>query len=378
MSDVTQSSFPIDGEVAIYIAAENFVPARLTLAREAAGLLQSELAERIDTTQSAVSQYEDPDGRVKPSPERIARLSLALGVPPAFFAGDVGPRLDPNSCHFRKRRSAKKRDQARVLARGDIVLILSDYLNRLMHLPDPTLEELQTTVASVEGIEALALRVRDSWGLGQGPVPNVIRLMERHGVIAIEVMTEASDLDAFSSWRENRPVVFLGADKRSATRRRFDVAHELGHLLMHRSCKPGDKTREAEADRFAGAFLMPAETFRRECPSRLSWPHLRALKKRWGVSLQAIIYRAGELAIWTQYTVRRAYQQLRARGWHLAEPDEPQIEQPSLLSRAIAMLSEGGFSVVRIAQEARMSVEQIERLLLDPLSTPPLGLELGS
>lgn len=375
-SNNMSNSFPMHGDAAVYVAAENFVPARLTLAREAAGLLQTELAEMIDTTQSAVSQYEDPDGRVKPSPERIARLSLALGVPPAFFTGEVGSRLDPDRCHFRKRRRARKKEQARVLARGDVVLILSDSLNRLMHLPDPNLDDLQTTVESVEDIETLARRVRDAWDLGRGPLPNVVKLLERHGVFVLEVMADSRDLDAFSAWRDDRPVVFLGTDKGSGTRRRFDLAHELGHLLMHPDCRPGDRQLEREADRFAGAFLLPAETFRRECPSRLSWPHLRALKKRWGVSLAALVYRAGELGIFTQYTVRRANQQLRARGWHLREPDEPELEQPNLFARAIGMLSERGFGLSRIAEEARMGVEQIERLLLEPRRAPALTLDL--
>jgi Zn-dependent peptidase ImmA (M78 family)/transcriptional regulator with XRE-family HTH domain len=370
------NTFPIDGEAAVYVAAENFVPGRLTLAREAAGLLQQELAERIDTTQSAISQYEDPDGRVKPSPKKIARLSLALGVPPGFFTGEVGVRLDPNSCHFRKRRRARRKDQNRVLARADMVLILSDYLNKLMQLPDSALDEVKAKVKSKEDVEQLAQRVRDAWDLGQGPLPNIVRLLEGHGVFVLEAMTDTIDLDAFSTWRRGRPVVLLGSDKGSGSRRRFDAAHELGHLLMHPDCQPGDKEREREADRFAGAFLMPAESFTRECPSRLSWPHLRALKKRWGVSLQAIIYRAGELEVFTRYTVRKAHQQLRTRGWHINEPDEPPIEQPSLFARAIGLLSDQGFGLSRIADEARMGVDQIERLLLAPQRTPALTLDL--
>jgi Zn-dependent peptidase ImmA (M78 family)/transcriptional regulator with XRE-family HTH domain len=369
-----RTAFPIDGEAAVYLAAENFVPARLTLAREAAGLLQSELAERIETTQSAVSQYEDPQGRVRPSPERIARLSLALGVPPGFFTGEVGPRLKPERCHFRKRRRARKKDQNRVLARGDIVLILSDYLNRLMHLPEPDLSRLQTPIASIDDIESLAGRVREAWELGRGPLRSVVKLLERHGVFALEVTADNQDVDAFSTWRAERPVVFLGSDKGSATRRRFDLAHELGHLLMHSDCLPGDAEREREANRFAGAFLLPAESFRQECPSRLSWPHLRALKKRWGVSLQALIHRAGELGIYTKYTIRRAHQQLRTWGWQVTEPDEPELEQPTLFSRAIGLLSEEGFALSRVAAEARISVEQIE-LLLSAQRQPSLGLD---
>ena len=121
-------------------------------------------------------------------------------------------------------------------------------------------------MTSTEEIEKLALSVRDEWNLGLGPIENMVALVEWHGVIPVEVEGHSNDLDAFSTWADGRPLIFLSIDKASASRRRYDVAHELGHLLMHGECLAGDKVIEREADAFAGAFLLPKYR---------SWPNVR-------------------------------------------------------------------------------------------------------
>lgn len=306
-----------------------------------------ELASAIGTTASAISQLEH--GATRPKVETLLRLSLALGVPPQFFAVPTPPELPLAKCHFRRTRGAPKREQRAVVARGRLVHEVLQFLETEMEFPVDAVSPLQRPMMTLEAAEQLAADVRDAWRLGHGPIPDMVGVLEMHGVIPVEVAGHSDQLDAFSVWVEGRPMVFLSTDKQSGSRRRFDAAHELGHLIGHRDCPAGDTGLEDIANRFASAFLLPATPFSAECPTRLSWPALRALKQRWGVSLQALVRRAFDLGIYTEATYRRAYVQLGQFGWRSAEPDEPPMERPSLIQTAVAQLEAHGQSAATIA-----------------------------
>jgi hypothetical protein len=106
---------------------------------------------------------------------------------------------------------------------------------------------------------------------------------------------DCEDMDAFSAWHAKRPIVFLIDHKGSTSRLRFGAAHELGHLVMHADVVAGSPELERQANRFASAFLLPRETFLPECPRRLNWPHFYELKRRWKVSVAALVRRAYDL-----------------------------------------------------------------------------------
>ena len=358
----------------VYRAADGFRSERLTLAREAQGLTQKALAERIDTTPSAVSHFEADSA--KPSPETVARLSLTLGYPPDFFSKELGERLDLEACHFRKLRSTPKRDQRQLLARGDLLLSVLREIEPLVSFPDERISGLSSSEGSSHEIEGLAGKVREALSLGSGPISNMVDVLENLGVIVLELPGHSRELDAFSTWADGRPLVFLSSEKHSSSRRRFDCAHELGHLLMHRSAEPGNREHEAQAHRFAGAFLLPAESFAREYPKRLSWGHLRALKRRWKVSLAAMVRRAFDLGLITEATYRRAFVRLNQAGWREREPDEPPMEHPSLLSKAIAALTNAGhWNLEELADASSLHLPMLQGLLraADPQPSLPLG-----
>jgi Zn-dependent peptidase ImmA (M78 family) len=167
-------------------------------------------------------------------------------------------------------------------------------------------------------------------------------------------------------WAAQRPVVFLSTEKGSASRRRFNAAHELGHLLMHVDVSPGDPELERQADAFASAFLLPRATFGAECPRRLSWPHLRDLKRRWKVSLAAMVRRAYDLGVFSEATYRRGYMQLNKRGWREVEPEEPTMEHPRMLQDVIALLERLGYPRVQIAERVHLHLADLEALLALP------------
>lgn len=341
--------------------ARDFTPDRLTVAREMAGLEIKEVAERIQTSPSAVTQFEK--GKAKPKPETLIRLALALGVPPEFFAAEPLPALPIDACHFRSLRSASVKERRRLIAHGRVIRRIVDYLRDFVSFPAEQLSSLCPQDTSPADVEDLALAVRDAWHLGQGPISNMVSLLEAKGIVPVEVPGHSAKLDAFSVWVEDLPVVFLTPEKDSGSRRRFDAAHELGHLLMHRGRAAGDVEAEREAHAFASAFLLPRAPFLSECPRRLDWARLRQMKKRWGVSLAALVRRAFELGLYTEATYRRAYSILNQRGWRTDEPDEPEMERPTLLARAVALLGQAGYSLGRIAEDLRLSESLVERLL---------------
>ncbi|WP_310568612.1 XRE family transcriptional regulator [Gemmatimonas sp.] len=336
---------------ALAACLDAFNPARLVLAREASNLEVKDLAARIGTTPSAISQFEH--GAAKPKIETLLRLALAVGVPPEFFAAAAPPSLPEAHCHFRRRRGATKREQRYVLARGQLVQEVVHYLADYLEFPAEGISALSRPAMTLDEAEALASAVRDAWGLGFGPISDMVGLLEAYGVIPVEVQGHSERLDAFSVWAGGRPMVFLSTDSRSGSRRRFDAAHELGHLIAHRDCMVGDPGLEDVANRFASAFLLPANPFRAECPTRLSWPMLRTLKRRWGVSLQAIVRRAFDLGVYSEATYRRAYVQIGQYGWRTQEPDEPSFEHPSLIQHGVAQLERHGHAPAKIAETLR-------------------------
>jgi Zn-dependent peptidase ImmA (M78 family)/DNA-binding XRE family transcriptional regulator len=348
-----------------FTSAFNFVPARLTLAREAQGWTMRALAERINTTSSAISQFES--GKTRPSGDVVRRLAFAFGVAPSFFAVQGPPRIDPARCHFRHRRTATQMERRVILARGEMRLDVAAYLAQHVNFPVGKLLETIPTHArwdtTSRGIEHLADAVRDAWELGHGPISNAVRLLEEHGILPVEVPGHSERLDAFSTWVDSWPIIFIATEKHSATRRRFDVIHELGHLLLHPTAAPGDPRLEREADAFASAFLLPRHPFELESPKRLVWPHLLELKARWKVSLAALVRRAYDLNLFSEATYRRAFVQLSKRGWRRAEPDEPELEHPTLLREAMMLLLGSGFSSAQLAADLGRNPVELEQLV---------------
>ncbi|MGE0552764.1 MAG: XRE family transcriptional regulator [Gemmatimonadales bacterium] len=362
MGEEVKENAPLELERLI-AAVRDFTPERLTLAREMAGLDIKDVAERIQATPSAVSQLES--GRTRPKAETLIRLALALGVRPQFLGAPALPQIAPESCFFRSRKSTTMRERRRVLAHGTILKQLADYLGEFVVFPEEQLTPLRRQLSDRSQIEEFSITVRDAWHLGQGPISDMIGLLEDRGVLPVEVPGHSERLDAFSAWIGGKPLVFLTVDKGSSSRRRFDAAHELAHLLLHdASCETQAAEIEREADAFASAFLLPAVPFLAECPRRLDWNRLRALKRRWGVSLAAIVRRAFDLRIFGEATYRRAYSVLNQVGWRTNEPDEPSMERPALLQRALRLLQQAGHSPGRVAADLRIREGALVDLVL--------------
>ncbi len=328
-------------------AAALFDGSRLTLARQLAAMRKSALAEAIGKSPTALAGWES--GNKRPTASTVAELALGLGVDPGFFAvrrGDVAELT--STPHFRSLRATTQlaRDQAR--AYGQLAVDIAANLERYVEFPDLDVPSFPVDLDDAEGDgpEQAARLVRDQWGMGAGPAGHLVRLLEHHGVLVVFSPPQTAAVDAYSFDSHLRAVVILNPAKRDYYRQRFDVAHELGHLVMHADAEPGGRVVEEQANRFASELLMPADEVFDLLPSKMNataWGLLARLKEQWGVSMQALLFRARKLGKLNDVSYRNAMTTVSVRGWRRSEPGQVRIlEQPSLLPRAIEVLAGEG------------------------------------
>jgi len=324
-----------------------FDGSRLTLARQLAGLRKSELAARVDKSATAVGAFES--GAKRPTAATVAQLALSLSVDPGFFAvrpDDVTAlRTTP---HFRSLRSTSQLSRDQALAYGQLAVDIAANLERYVEFPEPDVPDCPVSIDDLDGDgpEQAARLVREAWSLGVGPVGHLVRNLENYGILVVFSPVQTSSVDAYSFAGPVRPVVVLNPIKNDYYRQRFDVAHELGHLVMHSDADPGGRVVEEQAHRFASELLMPANEIRELLPATMGghpWRTLGQLKEQWGVSMQALLYRARKLGRLNEVSYRNAMTTISTRGWRRDEPGRMlRIEQPSLLPKAIELLSQEG------------------------------------
>lgn len=355
-------------------ASALFDPARLKLARQLSGWSRAELARRAGLSAAAISQFEA--GTSRPKPATLAQLGLVLGMPARCFAAGRTSTLLPRTeeSFFRSLRRTTQRDRERAAAHAGLLAELVRAIDGRVLLP--AFEPIDALVLDpgepAERAEAVADLVRRRWEIPDGPIENVVLLLEKHGIVVCRVPLLTRDVDAFSWTGGPRPLVLLGADKDVFERSRLDAAHELGHVLMHaHDPEPAQPTMERQAQRFAAALLLPTDDLRREWPTkgRLDWGHLLLLRNRWGVSMAAILYRARELGLLNATAYENAMKYLSRKGWRVREPGRArEPEQPSLLAEALALLAQVGTTLDALADEANLpsSSDLATRLGVEP------------
>lgn len=352
---------------------------RLALARHLAGMRKSELANRIDRSPSAVTAWEA--GGKQPTAANIAELAIGLEVDPWFFAVH-GQDINTISVapHFRSLRSTSQQLREQALAYGQIAVDVASAIEVHAEFPAPQVPTFHVEPNDVVGPEEAARHVREAWDLDAGPAGHQVRLLETHGVLVVFSPPGAAAIDAYSFAAADRPTVVLNPIKRDYYRQRFDVAHELGHLVMHGEAEPGSKAVEDQAHRFASEFLLPAEEIHDLLPTamgRSSWTTLFKLKEQWGVSVGALLFRARQLGRLSDVSYRNAMIRMSQEGWRRDEPGAiASIEQPSMMPRALELLDAVGISTEELVAQCR-----IPRHLFDaatartPLvETPPTGV----
>lgn len=354
---------------------------RLQQARTLRGLSQGELAAAAGPlTAAAISQWEN--GHTRPSVESLQRIAEALQVPLEFFERADARSADLHA-FFRSKRSttsaARGLARARVEVLHDLVrgieaqgqVDLPTYSLSAVRLPPP-LTSTSTRAEQHEyyaRIEELARDVRAMLRLGPGPISDVIRTIERAGVVVVRMSGVDEKIDAFSVPYAERPVIVLASDKGDACRSRMDACHEVAHLVAHPHAVEGDKTCESEANALGGALLLPRATLEPELrESELTVARLVELKMRWGASIAALLYRAQLFGVIEQHRYLQWMKYSSSKGWRRPNGEPGNFrrpEEPVLLARALAGARDalGPDAVERIARNQGLPQDLVTSLL---------------
>jgi Zn-dependent peptidase ImmA (M78 family)/transcriptional regulator with XRE-family HTH domain len=334
---------------------------RVKQAREIRKLTQSELAKRIKQHQSVIGKMETD---VRDWPESlIVSLALVLGFPVSFFHQGIGPEFPLGSLLFRCRADLPANEKTRI---RQLSLLEYELCERLAIGTKP----LQLHFPSFSGTDPkeAAKVTRTTLGLPPDtPIAHLINKLERNGIFVFAIPDAHEKFDAFSLWSDNdprRPVVIVNTDK-PTDRMRFNCAHELGHLVLHRSPRGNLPEMEKEAHIFASEFLMPEEAMLREIKRPVSLIELARLKPRWGVSIQALVVRAFELKMLNDRQYRYFFEQISKFGWRKREPSELDIkpERPRLFKKLAEMVYGIPPSAEKIAALVSMPVAMAEQML---------------
>lgn len=333
-----------------------FNPEQLTFARTRRGLKKSELAHRIGVTPRSITGYES--GEFPPDLERLAQIATELRFPTDFFyEEDSIEVVDPDSVSFRAMTKMSATLKNVAIGAGSIALRLNSWIENKFQLPIPDLPELGRNINP----EAAAESLRQYWALGEHPVRNMVHLLEAKGVRVYSLAIAAKEVDAFSMWWNGTPFVFLNTLK-SGEHSRFDAAHELGHLIMHRHGQPHGLEAEKEANAFASAFLMPAKSI---YASQLHFPTLDTLimaKKHWAVSVAALNYRLHSLNLTTEWINRNLCIQIAQAGYRTQEPLGIARETSQVLEKVFVALKREGLGKSDIARDIRLTTYEIDEL----------------
>lgn len=357
--------------------ARVFSPTRLTLARHIAGKSKRQLADALDKTAAAVTQFEL--GQAQPSPETLAACALDLGLPVAFFAaGRPQLAVDTGDAHFRSLRATRIYQRQQAVGFVALLWELVEAIEGRVELPSVSLPE---PFAQYSSPAIAAQELRKTWKIGDGPLIHLVRYAEVNGIVVSVLpqtltselaaatpthMSGVGNVDAFSTCIAQRPLIGLTGAKGGLLRRRFNVAHELGHFLLHSEARPGDQQHEREAHLFAAELLMPEESITEELPARPEPSRLLPLQRRWGVSVSALAFRGRTVGKYSESQLRRLMITLNQLGWRTNEPEDHQLlegEEPALLRQAVELAASAGFTEVSLAEHLSLPVDLIRAFL---------------
>lgn len=349
-----------------------FQPGRLSQALAARGLSQVQLASMVGVSPATISKWKT--GQQAPESEALDSLSRVINISPEWFTRPL-----PEKCSlplFRSNASAHATARSMLEARlewaQDIVLALNEFVDFPdLNLPVRSFDDPQQITPS--DIEEAACECRDLWGLGRRAIPDLALAAEGAGIIVVREETGIATIEGLSAWsiELQRPFILLSSDKGNGFRSRFDLAHELGHLILHkgidRSTDPQRyKLMEDQAHRFAGAFLLPAETFAADVKTPVTLDSLLLLKQRWGVSVAAMVMRLWVLQIIDDDAKALLFKRRSARWGVKAEPgdDGRAPEQVRLLKRTVELLASSGILPLEaVTGYLGLAANDIEKLI---------------
>jgi len=319
-----------------------------------------DVAELISVKRQYIHKIENEKENKSLSKEQIGIIAKRLGVDSDYFFSSNRATIGNDRLHFRSLTIPNYiRERARIYAEDvvSVYLFIRDYIEPLgLEFPAFELEErfqdvsISSSSLHKSDIERITLKIREHLNIGHGPISNMVRLLEVNGVVVSTAKGISPRVDAFCN-DDIIPVVMRN-DSKSPVRCRFDLAHELGHLVLHKgmtNCIDEKPLLEKQANHFASCLLLPKETLVSEFPrftkSRIPWESLLELKFRWKVSIAALIMRGYEIGLIDDAARRKAFMHLSHKGWRSCEPGDVngdglyvELERPELMRNAVRML----------------------------------------
>ncbi len=362
-----------------------FVGERLTQAREARGLTKRSLAEAVNITDTALANIEK--SKSQPRNETIDRIASILGFDRSFFLREKPFSLS-QSIFWRKQQSEPLRSQEKTKQRiewaGELFFLTSKYVDyKNLHIPNLNLPNHWAELLD-EDIEDIAQSCREEWQLGVLPIADMTLAIENIGIPVLAFPIENTKQSGYCNWipEIGRPIVGTNTERGSLSRQRFNLAHELGHILLHRNVTDKElrnpathKAIETQAHRFAAAILFPESAFIREV-GYFSLAEFAAHKEKWGLSILAQINRARQLRMCSEERALSLFKQASSKGYRrpLGEPlDEIlPLEKPRMLKRAIDIIEENSPSALASIKR-QLSLPEKEEIYITGRSLAPIG-----
>ena len=342
---------------------------RVELVRQRLGLTKIRFAERLGIDRKRLQRFEAGDAELPE--EALQRLYDFSGFSKDFF--EKAPVQYPNAqaVSFRSLRSLTSGARDTAIAASALAFEIDDWVGERYGLPSHDVPQ----ITGCSPAEAAAF-LRAKWGLGIRPIKNLINQLEVHGVRVFSLVEETRHLDAYSFWRDDKPYVFLNTIK-TAEHSRFDAAHELGHLVMHRHVV-APHSAEREADAFASAFLMPPEDLAAQIPYVRSMQTLIEMKARWGVSVAALNYALHKIGRISDWSYRSIFIELSKAGRE-NEPNPMPRETSQIWAKVLTDLWKKGMSLSRVAKQLHMPEKVLASLLFGIAGVPgaPLNANNG-
>ncbi|WP_300475183.1 XRE family transcriptional regulator [uncultured Psychrobacter sp.] len=322
----------------------------LKLVRYFYRLSLQDVADQLGISRQYLHKFET--GQSIPDNAMLAKIAEIYNVKTDFFSQEKAT-VQEDQVHFRKLQRSKEIDKQSLISTAEYVdRLLTKVEERLsgkVTLPNFDLPKLDGfDIDKPLDIERIAEHCRKEWDLGLGPISNMTRLCENLGIVVISYdhHGENSDIDALSVTLK-RPIIVRSSSKQSACRLRFDLAHELAHLLFHDGIITGCRKTESQANHFAGAFLLPRAIMIKYFPSifsngRFRWDNMSEFKKQFRVSKAATLYRAKQLSLLTESQYRTGIISLKNKGESKQEDEDSfiELEKPELLESCFTYLAE--------------------------------------
>jgi Zn-dependent peptidase ImmA (M78 family)/DNA-binding XRE family transcriptional regulator len=334
---------------------------RLKSARLYRGKTLTEIADATEISKQSLSLYEN--GKNIPEINKVLTLSQTLGFPYDFFFKNDTYQVKTETTYFRSLVSASKRDRTAQSVKMEYVAKIYEAILEYIDFPalnvpnftfsgsdDHKVVESEKEVAELEN---LANQLREYWKIGNEPIDDIRYLLESNGLIITCFDTNVNNIDAFSQRTiingEDVYIIAISKDGQTTARAMFDMAHELAHILLHPwsedlelISKEEFKVRERQANIFAGAFLLPRDSFGKEIsryPNDLNY--YIHLKEKWHTSIKSMVYRAHQLGHITPNQYQYMMRQMSKNGWRLSEPgDTAFVLENNIMQTAVDVMLE--------------------------------------